>query len=119
MDALIIKKKYLDLILEGKKTWELRGSKTTKRGQIAFIESGSGLIIGFGELVDCHGPLAKESLIQNFEKTQYDPNNSMIKYKNTFAWEIKNAQRLKEPVKYKHPQGAIIWVKVDFSPEVS
>lgn len=113
MDALIIKKKYLDLILEGKKTWELRGSKTHKKGKIAFIESGSGQVIGTGELVDCHGPLSKEDLISNFNKTQYDPNNTQIKYKNTYAWEIKNAKRLDTPIDYKHPQGAIIWVKVE------
>lgn len=46
MDALIIKKQFLDKIFSGKKTWELRGSRTHKRGRIALIESGSGPCYG-------------------------------------------------------------------------
>ena len=30
--ALVVKKKWLDLILAGQKTWEIRGSSTSKRG---------------------------------------------------------------------------------------
>ena len=41
MDALIIRQPWLGLILSGKKTWEIRGSRTNKRGPIALIESGS------------------------------------------------------------------------------
>ena len=42
MDGLIIKKKWLDLILSGKKTLEIRGCSTKKTGvPIYLLESGS------------------------------------------------------------------------------
>ena len=37
--ALVVKKEWLDLILAGRKTWEIRGSPTGKRGWIRFAES--------------------------------------------------------------------------------
>ncbi len=53
MKGLIIRKTWIDYILEGKKTWEIRGCKTNIRGQIELIQSGSGLVIGCCEIVDC------------------------------------------------------------------
>ena len=40
--ALVLKKRWLDLILAGQKTWEIRGSSTGKRGWIHFAESQAG-----------------------------------------------------------------------------
>jgi hypothetical protein len=42
MKGLIVKSPWIELILEGKKTWEIRGSNTKIRGPIALIKSGSG-----------------------------------------------------------------------------
>ena len=42
MDGLIVKKRWLNLILSGKKTIEIRGSNTKKIGQpIYLLESGT------------------------------------------------------------------------------
>lgn len=42
MDGLIIKKKWLDLIVNDKKTIEIRGSDTKKQGEkIYLLESGT------------------------------------------------------------------------------
>lgn len=46
MDGLIIKEKWLRLILSGLKSWEIRGSRTKKRGTIYLIQSGSSHIMG-------------------------------------------------------------------------
>ena len=40
--ALVVKKKWLDLILAGLKTWEIRGRPTAKRGWIHLAESQAG-----------------------------------------------------------------------------
>ena len=40
--ALVVKKQWLDLILAGRKTWEIRGSSTAKRGWIHLAESQAG-----------------------------------------------------------------------------
>ena len=37
MDGLIIKNKWLDLILIGEKTIEIRGSDTKKQGEIIYL----------------------------------------------------------------------------------
>lgn len=45
--ALLIKQKWLDLILAGDKDWELRSTATRIRGRIFLAQSGTGLIKGF------------------------------------------------------------------------
>jgi hypothetical protein len=41
VDGLVIDKPWIDLILDGKKTWEMRSTLTKKRGKIALIRKGS------------------------------------------------------------------------------
>lgn len=36
--GLILKSPWIDLILDGRKTWEIRGSNTLVRGHIALIK---------------------------------------------------------------------------------
>ena len=38
-------------------------------------------------------------------------------YRQTFAWVVKNARRLERPIPYKHPSGAVIWVRLDAAVE--
>ena len=44
--ALVVKKPWIDYLLNGSKTWEVRGSATKRRGWIHLAESGSGKLIG-------------------------------------------------------------------------
>ena len=46
MRALLIRHPHIDLILDGKKIWEIRGSRTSVRGTIALVPSGSGTVVG-------------------------------------------------------------------------
>ena len=107
--ALIIKKRWLDLILEGKKTWEIRGSDTKIRGMIGLIESGSGLIVGECELVTSCPVFDGDALLECLHGIS---DWSDIKYKNPHAWVLKNTKRYEKPKPYNHPQGAVIWVKI-------
>lgn len=50
--ALIIREPWIGLILDGRKTWEMRSHATTKRGVIGLIRQGSGLIVGTARIVD-------------------------------------------------------------------
>jgi hypothetical protein len=52
MKALIVREPWIDLILDGHKTWELRTRPTSIRGQIALIRQGSGQIEGVVNLAD-------------------------------------------------------------------
>ena len=40
LSGLLIRSPFIDWILSGSKTWEIRGSRTTKQGRIALIRSG-------------------------------------------------------------------------------
>jgi hypothetical protein len=44
MSGLLIREPYIDWILNGPKIWEIRGSRTTKRGRIGLIQSGTGQV---------------------------------------------------------------------------
>ena len=57
MKALLIKQPWIDLILDGKKMWELRGSNTRIREEIALVESGTGTVVGTCKLTGTVGPL--------------------------------------------------------------
>ena len=111
MKALIIKQPWIDYILSGNKTWEIRGSNTNIRGKIELIQSGSGLVVGSCDIVDSK-ELTSDSYRQHKDLHKIE-NVNTLPYKRTFAWVIKNAVRYKTPRKYKHPNGAIIWVNLD------
>ena len=113
MRAILIKEKTtLDNILDGKKTWEIRGSATKIRGHLGLIQSGSGQIFGICDLVGCEGPLTMSEMVANVRKHQ-SVLGSEMPYRNTHAWVLKSARRLAKPIPYKHPWGAIIWVRLD------
>ncbi len=110
--ALIIKKHWLDLILSGEKTWEIRGSNTNVREKIGLIESGSGMVVGECELIDSI-KLDNDLFEKNKDKHCIDSSLHDISYKTPHVWILKNAKRYDKPIPYKHPQGAVIWVKLD------
>jgi len=107
--ALAVKKEWLNLIFSGRKKWEIRGTATTKRGPIEFIESGSGYVVGEAKITDSF-PLAREDLHMHVDKHCIQ-DVSIIKYRKIFAWVLADAQRYKDPQPYDHPVGAITWVK--------
>lgn len=110
MRGLIIKKKWLDLILSGDKTWEIRGTNTTIRGEIFLIESGAGAIVGKCNIINSFNTNIEELKIHHDKHLITDL--SLIKYNTIYAWEFKNAKKLKKRIPYSHPQGAVIWVKL-------
>ncbi len=110
MKALLIKKPWIDYILDGQKTWEIRGSNTHIRGEIELIQSGSGLVVGKCKLVDCIE--LSHIGFQNNESKHCIKDTSFLPYKRTFAWVLVDAERYATPRSYKHPNGAIIWVNL-------
>lgn len=115
MKALIIKQPWIDLILAGKKTIEIRGSKTNTRGPIALIASGTGQVIGTCQVDDSINLLECQNIADIVVKSCVDEKTLMEFYKKPNGWVLSNAKRLKIPVKYKHPMGAIIWVTLENS----
>lgn len=115
MYGLIIKKHWLEKILTGEKTLEIRSSRTGHTGErIALIKSGSSQIKGFCVI---HGveALTKEK----WEKKKADhcvdiPFSELLKrYRTPYAWKLTEITACDNPIPYRHPQGAVIWVRLD------
>lgn len=112
MKGLLIKIPWIDYIFDGKKTWEIRGSNTKIRGRVALIKSGSGMVFGTVDLVGCN-KLSLEEYRQGekfhcvSKKDCHD-----LPYRNTHAWEMENPILFDNPIPYKHPLGAVIWVNL-------
>lgn len=108
--ALIIKKKWLDLILSGEKVWEMRSRPTTIRGPIGLIESGSGLIVGHAYLTasDIVDPSIRR---KTFVFHSVSDQDMLEKY--PYAWVLTGASKYDKPIPYKHPKGAVIWVNLE------
>ena len=114
MRALLIRRPWIDMILDGEKTWEIRGSRTFVRGQIGLIASRTGTVVGVCDLVDCIGPLTAEEFRKNANKAGMRPSEATLGYyRQTYAWVMAKPRRLKQPVPYEHPSGAVIWVRLD------
>lgn len=110
MDGLIIKQHWLELVLEGAKCWEIRGSRTQKRGAICLIQSGSSMIYGRTNIADCI-PLTREIYERNRDKHRIEADYDSLPYKQPYAWVFEDTEKYSEPIPYQHPQGAVIWIK--------
>jgi ASCH domain len=112
--ALLIRRPWIDMILDGQKTWEIRGARTSVRGRIGLIASRSGTVIGVCDLVDCVGPLTAEEFRKNAKKAGMRPSEAKLgSYRQTYAWVLYMPRLLKQPVPYRHPSGAVIWVRLN------
>jgi len=112
--ALIIDTPYIDRILSGEKTWEMRSKNCSIRGTVGLIRKGSGQVIGVVDVVDCTGPLSADDILKNQDKHRISlerlKNPEIAKW-NT-AWVMANPRKLPVPVTYNHPNGAVIWIKL-------
>ena len=112
MKGLIVRAPWVDRILDGHKVWEIRGSRTTMRGRIALIRSGSGWVVGTVDLVDCLA-LTPDTYYQ--AESQHGISGTSdrpLPYRRLYAWVLKNPERFAVPQPYSHPQGAVIWVNL-------
>jgi hypothetical protein len=85
MRGLLIRSPHIEKILRGEKIWEIRGSRTSVRGPIALIRSGSGEVVGTCEIVDCIGPLTDQELRRNASKAGLRRAEAVSRYRRTYA----------------------------------
>lgn len=108
MRGILIGQPYIGMILDGRKTWEMRSRRWRLRGQIALIQLGTKTVVGVANLVDCIGPLTDDQRLATVNlhcvepKAWLDP--EMAKYR--IAWVLSDVKRLTTPVPYPHPSGA-------------
>lgn len=115
--GLVIKKKWLDMILNGSKKLEIRGCDTKKRGTILLIESGGGNIIG---CTDLYGTIClQQSAYDNLKKEhKVDIPYESLPYQRVYGWQFRNAVRFQHPIPYTHPKGAIRWIRIKENKEI-
>ena len=109
--ALVVKKEWLDKILSGEKTWEIRGCPTERRGWIHLAESqAGGKLVGRAWLGECLS--IKEENFAKHVKRHCVTDLEVITYNRIFAWVLSKAKRFRKPFRYTHTPGAVIWVSV-------
>lgn len=102
---------WLNLILKGEKTGEIRGSICKHRGTVALIESGSNLILGTVDIVDC--VQITNELEWNLLKAKHCVNVPFqnLMYNKTYMWVLENPQKFDTPVECANRKaGQVIWV---------
>ena len=111
--ALVLRSPWAHLVLSGLKTWELRGGKTLKRGRIGIALAGTGTLLGEVTLAGAKLLVDwQQDLRQNVDKHRVIDLKTLSGYKKIWAWELANPKLYDQPVEYKHPKGAVTWVKL-------
>ena len=112
--GLVIRSPWIEKILSGEKTWEVRSSRVNMRGPIALIKSKTGSIFGTCRIVDCIGPLSLTQMLANEEKHRVSETmlSTYCRPGQSYAWVLADASPFPQPIPYRHPAGAVIWVRL-------
>jgi hypothetical protein len=111
LSAIPIREPWIDMILIGVKTWEIRTKNTLKIGPVALIRSVSGTVVAtasISEVILITPKIARA----NFDLMGMDVGQA-LSCVGEFAWVLQDIIALKKPVPYKHPYGAVTWVTLD------
>ena len=110
---LLIRQPWLELILSGEKTWEMRSKPTKIRHRILLAEPGTGLCSGQAIISDCV-KIERADFARHADKHQVrSPAGIAIidNYQDIYAWQLQEVTRLSVQQPFKHPPGAVIWVR--------
>lgn len=113
LNAVPIRAPFVDWILDGKKTWEIRTRSTNIRGRIGLIKSKSLTVVGTCEIVDVLGPLTAAMIQKNARSKINEAPRDCADCVGQYAWVLGDVRRILQPVPYTHPSGAVVWVKVN------
>ncbi|GAA4531761.1 hypothetical protein GCM10023174_23670 [Chelativorans composti] len=117
--GLVIGNPWISHILAGQKDWEMRSEATSHRGWFGLIWKGMGCVYGVARLVEVRQPLDVEQMVATFDHHRIP--EDMIRFgglaKWNIPWVLSDVIRLPSPVRYRHPSGAVTWVR--FTEEVS
>ena len=109
--ALIVKPYWVDFLLKGEKTLEIRGSHTQIRGTIGVVKSGTGLIYGTVEVVESVA-LDDKTYEERRSEHRVPAPFEDIPYRQVCGWKVQNPILFQTPRPYHHKQGCVIWVNV-------
>ena len=118
--ALKLDHRWLQLLLDGSKTWEIRSSNTKWRGRVALASTETKLLHGDVEFVDST-PLSREDFAANVPQHRVqDPETTakVHKYKRIFAWRIARPRTYVNPAPFPNPTGSVIFVVLHAPEEI-
>lgn len=112
MHGLIIREPWIGYILAGKKTWEMRTTPAPRRGRIALIRKGTGLVVGTAELFDSLAPLDAASLAASHDRHRIQPelDAEVLAAGWLHPWVLCDVRVLPRPVPAGQKPGQVIWV---------
>lgn len=115
--GLVIREPWIDLILSGEKSWEMRSTRISFRSWIGLIRKGSGLVSGIARIESVGDALSAREMIETFDKHRIPQemirSGAVAKW-NT-PWKLTQVHVLPQPVPYRHPNGAITLFTLDAS----
>ena len=120
LNALTLHGEWLELILNGRKTWEIRSSATKKRERVALAQSTTSLLLGDVEIVNCL-QLNAQSFAASMHKhcVPLQRHNEIIGgYATTNAWELAKPRRYLTPIKYTRLPGQVSWVDLRYQQRI-
>jgi hypothetical protein len=111
LSAIPIRTPWIEMILNGTKTWEIRTKFTKKLGPVALVKSGSGTVVAVAKISEVI--TLTESIAKKNSKKMGMTVASAVSCANCYASVLSDIVPLKKPVQYKHPSGAVTWVTLD------
>ena len=105
----------LSLILEGRKTLEIRGRACKKPvGERIYLarSRGGGVVLGSVEFAGCIGPLSRDKYAAR--GSEHCVAGAALPYgASTYAWGVRTPRRFAQPVAYSHRQGCVVWARME------
>ena len=122
--ALVVKARWARLLLNGTKTIELRGRKTSRTGRVALAVAGTSQLHGTIEVVSselvghrlANGELAPPvcgPFVADLVAQHCVHDLSIIRYRRIWAWKMRRPILFWKPKNYRHPRGAVTWVRLN------
>jgi hypothetical protein len=114
MQGLIIRSPWIDKIIAGEKTWEMRTRPTAYRGRVGLIRKGTGHIVGVADIVDSLDALDEAQLAANRDRhgIPADMDGEVLRARWVYPWVLRNVRALPTPVPVGKTAGPVIWMKL-------
>ena len=111
--GLLLRQPWLDRILDGSKTWELRAHATHKRGKIFLVDvSGERWVVRGCVHIVGTARLTRKKFAQNKRLHLVDQYRV---HEHRCAWVLARPTRLRTPVPVRKKRGAVIWLRLPAS----
>ena len=110
---LVVRPPWLELLLDGAKTLEIRGTRCAKPAgtRVYLSESCMGTVAGYVTFAGCEGPFEDLDAFRARKAEHRVGGLEALPYKATYGWRFEGGRRLDTPVPYMIKKGSIVWRK--------